>query len=110
MTQRHCRACDGWHDLDKAWPRECVGHFGGRVNMNRSSLPSPMIILDGIDPVQSMQTGLWYDSKSALRAEYKALGVVELGNERPAPVKEDDSALIADVERDVALACEQLGL
>ena len=33
--------------------------------------------------VQSQLTGQWYESKSSLRSEYKAHGVVELGNEAP---------------------------
>lgn len=69
-----------------------------------------MIILDSMDAVQSMQTGIWYESKSALRAEYKAHGVVELGNERPSPPKDKISQVeIADVEQSIATAYEQLG-
>ena len=59
----------------------------------RSDLPRPMIIVDTMDEVQSQATGKWYTSKSALRAEYKRLGMVEVGNdparfrkkERPKP-------------------------
>lgn len=53
----------------------------------RSDLPCPMLIKDGMDPVKSMADGKIYDSKSALRAGYKAGGFVEMGNERPAPKK-----------------------
>lgn len=47
----------------------------------RSSLPMPMLALDTMAPVQSQATGKVYDSKAALRAEYKQLGMVEVGND-----------------------------
>lgn len=47
----------------------------------RSHLPCPMLNLDHMEPVQSQATGKIYDSKAALRAEYKALGMVEVGND-----------------------------
>lgn len=47
----------------------------------RSRLPSPRIVTDVMAPVQSMLDGKLYDSKSALRATYKAAGVVEVGND-----------------------------
>lgn len=47
----------------------------------RSHLPSPRIVTDAMVPVQSMLDGQLYDSKSALRATYKAAGVVEIGND-----------------------------
>ena len=72
----------------KDWPHNCIGHF--QLNYKRSRLSAPMIIKDGIDAVQSQLTGKFYESKSSLRSEYKAHGVVELGNEAPkapAPVQ-----------------------
>lgn len=51
----------------------------------RSTLPCPRIITDSMDPVQSMLDGRVYDSKSRLRQTYKAAGVIEVGNDRPAP-------------------------
>lgn len=51
----------------------------------RSSLPAPRLVSDQIEPVQCQATGVWHDSKSALRAGYKAAGVIEKGNDkRPA--------------------------
>ncbi len=40
-----------------------------------------MIIMDTMQPVQSQLDGKFYDSKAALRATYKAAGVVEVGND-----------------------------
>lgn len=76
MRERFCKICGGWHNL-KAWPHNCLPER----NMKRSDLPGPMIITDTMDPVQSMASGAYYESKSALRAEYKRLGVTEVGTD-----------------------------
>lgn len=47
----------------------------------RSNLPFPHIMSDVMEPVQSMLDGRLYDSKSALRATYRAAGCVEVGND-----------------------------
>lgn len=47
----------------------------------RSDLPFPRIMSDVMEPVQSMLDGKMYDSKSALRATYRANGCVEVGND-----------------------------
>ncbi len=47
----------------------------------RSRLSCPLIMGDSMEPVQSMLDGKMYDSKSALRATYRAAGVVEVGND-----------------------------
>ena len=49
----------------------------------RSHLSAPMLIRDGMDALQSQVSGKFYDSKSALRAEYKHHGVVEMGTSAP---------------------------
>jgi len=55
-----------------------------RLNTKRSGLGAPLLIRDDMDPVQSQLDGKMYDSKSALRATYKAAGVVEVGNDSSA--------------------------
>jgi hypothetical protein len=47
----------------------------------RSKLPFPMVRSDYLPDVKSMVSGKHYDSKSALRAEYRAKGYIEVGNE-----------------------------
>ena len=47
-------------------------YFGSRVKG---------VIDDTMDPVRSMVDGRHYDSKSALRAHYRASGVYEVGND-----------------------------
>jgi hypothetical protein len=70
----------------------------------RSDLPAPRLARDTMDPVQSQVTGKMYDSKSALRAEYRRMGAEEVGNdparfrprERPKP---DRKAIRDTLER-----------
>lgn len=44
MSERLCRSCRRWHDLDGPWPSKCLGHFKG--SRQRSDLPGPMIVSD----------------------------------------------------------------
>lgn len=53
----------------------------------RSDLPCPQVLSDAMDAVQSQVSGTWYESKSALRAEYRATGHIEKGNDKRAPWK-----------------------
>lgn len=99
--ERFCKICRGWHDLDKPWPDNCLPER----NWTRSDLASPMLIRDGMDPVQSQLDGKMYESKSALRQTYKQAGVVEVGNDssvidpkpyrKPRPRREDINASVS---------------
>lgn len=82
MTLRACRVCGGWHRLEDDWPEECYGHFGPS-NERRSELAAPFFIKDEMQAVRSQLTGKMYDSKSSLRKEYKAHGMIEMGNDKP---------------------------
>lgn len=102
MAERFCKVCEGWHDLDKPWPDNCLPER----NWTRSDLAAPLIATDTMQPVQSMLDGKFYDSKSALRATYKAAGVVEVGNDssvtnpkRKVPSKPDRKAIKDSVDR-----------
>ncbi|XUM19761.1 hypothetical protein ACRAVF_19030 [Bradyrhizobium oligotrophicum S58] len=80
-----------------------------RPEPKRSDLPCPRLASDIMEPVQSMVSGKFYDSKSALRAEYRATGHVEKGNDRRPPwkmprtpravIKETVRKAVARVER-----------
>lgn len=87
--QRLCKVCGGWHDLDQPWPHNCSTH---EQSKRAEDLPVPMMNFDTMDAVQSMTNGLFYDSKSALRSEYKRAGVVEVGNDVPATKPKTDKA------------------
>lgn len=76
MTERLCRICLDWHDLDEPWPVTCLPEA-----KSRSGLSAPSVISDIMNAVQSQATGEMYDSKSGIRAEYKQLKMEEVGND-----------------------------
>lgn len=63
------------------WSKPLTVERKPQVAPARSFLPCPHIIGDVMEPVQSMASGKYYESKSAIRAEYKRLGMVEIGND-----------------------------
>lgn len=76
MSERLCRACGNWHDLEQPWPGRCC-----KPQPALSNLPFPQVMSDTMDPVQSMVTGAWHTSKRGIRAEYKQHNVVEVGDD-----------------------------
>jgi len=50
----------------------------------RSGLPRPYVISDTMPPTEQVD-GIFYESKAAFRAKGKALGLIEVGNEKLAP-------------------------
>jgi hypothetical protein len=50
----------------------------------RSDLPLPYVISDAMPPTEQVD-GKFYESKRAFRAVGRALGLTEVGNERPKP-------------------------
>lgn len=96
MTERLCRQCRKWHDVDE-WPIEC---YSLPPQGASDTLPVPNVIADTMEPVQSMLDGRMYTSKSALRSTYKAAGVVEVGNDparlRPKKKAKPDRKAIRD--------------
>ncbi len=82
--QRICKVCRKWHDLEKPWPVKCYRH------VEKGSAPS--VISDTMAPLRHMGTGRVIDSKAKFRADTKASGCVEIGNEQVkprAPIKLD---------------------
>jgi hypothetical protein len=61
--------------------REIPAPLKVRLEPKRSDLPCPRLASDVMEPVQSQLDGRMYDSKSALRATYRAAGVTEVGND-----------------------------
>lgn len=109
MPERFCKVCRGWHDLDKPWPDNCLPP---RL-MTRSELPAPGVIIDTMAPVKSMLDGKMYDSKSTLRATYKAAGVTEVGNDpsftNPKPFKKPRPSR-KDIRASIDKAFSRVGL
>ena len=67
--------------MTKKWVyREGLGVIPAETAPLRKSR-APAVVADGIDPLRSMVTGKVHESKSSLRAEYKAHGVREVGND-----------------------------
>ena len=50
----------------------------------RSALPCPMVISDTMPPTEQVD-GRFYTSKRAFRATGRALGLTEVGNDKPPP-------------------------
>jgi len=50
----------------------------------RSDLPLPYVISDAMPPTEQVD-GKFYESKAAFRAVGRALGLTEVGTERPKP-------------------------
>ena len=69
MPQRHCRVCNGWHDLSERWPEECRGHFRHVRGPASEYVAAPMVISDNIE-LRSHANGEMYTSK---RAYYRDL-------------------------------------
>ena len=69
MTQRKCKVCTGWHDLDEPWPLQCRGNSG------RSS--APYVISDTMAPTKHMGTGEVLDSNAKFRSATRASGCIE---------------------------------
>jgi hypothetical protein len=55
-----------------------------RSDVKRSALPLPNIISDIMPPTEQVD-GRFYTSKRAFRAVGRALGLTEVGNEKPRP-------------------------
>jgi hypothetical protein len=82
MAERYCKACNGWHDLDRPWPAACYP----KLEVARSGLPLPFVVSDTMEPVQHPCTGEYLTSKRAFRRVTKANGCIEVGND-PARLK-----------------------
>jgi hypothetical protein len=77
MTERWCKVCRGWHDLDQPWPAEC----DTRDYSGRGSVPMPMVISDTMPETECLVDGRIYTSKRAMAATHRRSGHVELGTE-----------------------------
>lgn len=77
MTQRFCKSCRGWHDLDAPWPSNCLPER----NLARADLPTPRVISDALPDLWNPADGRIYDSKSNFEKAVKAKGLVIAGND-----------------------------
>lgn len=75
---RLCKVCGDWHPPE-TWPHNCMPSH----DLPPQYLEAPMVIGDTMRPVMSMTNGQMYDSKAAIRQEYRRAGVIEVGNDVP---------------------------
>lgn len=67
-----------------------------RPRVSRSNFPSPYVVSDALPDLRSMADGKIYDSKSAMRREYKRRGLIELGNDAPTHTPEPRENLVTE--------------
>ncbi len=94
---RKCRACGDWH-WTSAWP---ANH--AEPVIERSLLPSPMVIRDALDDLIHPCDSKVYDSKSAFRETTKRYGGIELGND-----ENTDKRWVDDVKPDEIAVAKQM--
>jgi hypothetical protein len=85
MTQRMCKSCGNWHDLDKPWPEVCVWEYSARHAKKLGN--APYVISDEMRAAKHHATGRIITSKREFSRETRAAGCIELGNEPIRPRK-----------------------
>lgn len=75
-----------------------VWRFVDDSPVQRSSLPTPFVISDTMPPTEQVD-GNFYTSKRAFRAVGRALGLTEVGNEKPKPKQRATSDRAAKAAR-----------
>jgi hypothetical protein len=78
MTERYCKSCGGWHDLDRPWPDNCRPE---RI-MARSDLPAPYTRSDGMSDTWNPVDGNYYDTRSGYERAVKQAGCEIVGNDK----------------------------
>lgn len=107
-----CKVCAEMHDVYD-WPHN---HMPEQYDL-RSELGAPFLISDnleslgGLNGVQSMADGRFYTSKAKMRAEYRARGMTEMGNDKAPAFKKPkpDRKAIRDAVKRAAWQVEHEG-
>ena len=94
MTQRLCKTCGNWHDLDEPWPHA------------QYQQPRGVQIIKDIDPYKAVATDVASGKAPIIggrrqhREFLKRNGYVEVGNEKMTPRKpEIDTVSKAEIKR-----------
>ena len=94
MTERYCKTCSGWHDLDEPWPHAQYQQAQG-VQIIKDIDPYNAVAVDvatGRPPVIA--------GRRQHREFLKRNGYVEVGNEKMTPRKpEIDTVSKAEIKR-----------
>lgn len=84
-----------------AWPHNHPWPY--QIEEARSDLPSPQVVRDGLPDIMNPLNGRPIDSKRALRKQYRAAGVEEVGADkshvRRERYKVDRAGIVKDVKR-----------
>lgn len=78
-----CRTCGGMHETSH-WPHNCMPEqFDLETDLNvcRNFISDNLESVGGLNGIQCQASGLMFTSKKRLRDEYKARGVIEVGND-----------------------------
>lgn len=110
---RQCKTCGGWHPLDR-WNGNCLPERNWNesdLNVCRQFISDNLESIGGLNGVQCQASGIHFTSKSKMRAEYRARGVTEMGNDKPAPFKKPkpDRKAIRDAVRRATWQVEHEG-
>lgn len=96
MTERFCRVCRCWHDVE-AWPLAC---FPTASPARSDTFPVPNVISDTTEPLQHPIDGKFYTSKSTISKITRDAGAIEVGNDparlRPYQKPKTDSKVHRD--------------
>ena len=110
---KRCKTCGGDHPLDR-WPGNCMPErnwLESDLPVCRQFISDNLESIGGLNGVQSMADGRWHTSKAKLRADYRALGMVEMGNSKQEPFKKPkpDRKAIRDAVKRAAWQVEHEG-
>lgn len=95
MASRHCDVCNGWHDMNVDWPRECIGHYAKRRGEDRIGLQ----IVKDIEPYKNVVDGGVIGGRKQHRDFLRSRGLVEVGNEQVTKRYEEAPGLKQDLRR-----------
>lgn len=104
-TFRRCQVCGEFHEISN-WPHN---HMPEQFDLAHeyagiATISDNLEAQGGLNGLQSMIDGKFYTSKAKLRAEYRAHGVIEVGNDaqrftKPKKPKSDRKAIRDAVKR-----------
>lgn len=97
MTERYCRACKGWHDVDGDWPSACLTHF-------KAYSAGGMQIIKDIEPYRSTITQEVIGGRRQHRDHLRAHSCIEIGTEKQKP---KDRAPPPGLKQDLKRAVEK---
>lgn len=97
MRYRRCKLCGDLHAVN-AWPDN---HRD--IGPQRSTLPSPSVIRDGLDDLWHPMVGRKFDSKSEFRQVTKDNGGIEVGTDVQKDLRYDNTVSIDEVAQAKAM-------